>query len=215
MSSLVTEAVDLLRGCIGVVKEDAGFIFSDFVQYLLCKTVLKEGSSVYSYSTRPNRVIISGRQRQQDSGGREAYESLPLNNGKYLFVYYDNFIDPKDQFLKTAVSKLTYQNDLDGVEQHFRFEYVRIPPNHYPRAHVHVYGSWQYDGISKDMDKFHIPVLRSTLESVIRMLHYECGVATNCRNEEWEPMLAATEREFSKIVSTRTPKEETDQSSGR
>jgi hypothetical protein len=65
-----------------------------------------------------------------------------------------------------------------------------------------VYGNWHHDALTKEMKKVHFPVLRVTIESVIRLLVNEFGVETNTDEAIWRPMLAATEQEFLSIART-------------
>lgn len=193
--------------------DEAPAYFKEFAQLLLSKTIMDSKSHVCIYGGNTNDItLISGPRRRPDEQeeaikGRDIYHPLKLNDGNFLYLFFENFIDRNENnWLKTNISKMAYQLDSGGHKQLFRFDYNRLVKTRYASSHVHVYGSWR-DGAKeaitnlKDMHKIHFPVVRPTIEGLIRILVDDFGVKTNTERDEWEPVLEATEKEFKEVMS--------------
>jgi hypothetical protein len=174
------------------------------VQLILVKTILAEGESVAFHRLGANRFVISGRRRATETGAaRENFTAVNLTDGSYLYIFYDTYIGGNKKLI-TAATKLTYQFDADGHSPLFRLEHSRIPESRYPFAHLHVEGQWLHAPADwKPLPKIHFPVLRPTLEGVIRLLVYEFDLPTNTEQSIWGPILDCTEGEFLKKATIR------------
>lgn len=95
-----------------------------------------------------------------------------------------------------------YQVDQDGECWVFRYDYVRIPPEPHPGAHLQIRGNLVEDclplGVS--LERIHFPTMHISLESVIRLLADGFGVPCNGPPEIWRPVLAESERLFLDIA---------------
>lgn len=100
-------------------------------------------------------------------------EPIPLTiDGKppslFLYVAHTLVMDEWDRFL--ANSRSTYSLQIgtgDSAQTLLTYDYVRDPPNEYPAAHLHVYGS---------TDEFdHLASLRAIRATKISDLHIPVG----------------------------------------
>lgn len=192
-----SETLELAKSTLGGGRA-APSSFQALIQKLLTLTILKEGSAVtlhHSVAGNPKRFIISGPSR--------SFAPLPLTNGAFIYLFYDLQLDEKEpHYLLVQSSKIAYQLDEAGERMVFRFEYNRRAPDQYPSAHLHVHGNWNCEVLDKEMYKIHWPVVRTTLEAVIRLLVYDFELITNRDSDTWRPCLDVSEREFLKVATT-------------
>ena len=99
--------------------------------------------------------------------------------------------------MKVMNSAYQYQLDRDSTNWIFRYDYLRKPPRLEPAAHLQINGSLA-DGAPLERVRF--PTGRVTLESVIRLLADQFGVACNERDKLWRPALDLSETLFLEIA---------------
>ncbi len=199
-----TEVIGLLDAYVAGGK-DAPAHFRDFLQKLLNLTILGDGQSLrLHYSNSPNDFTIAGPKRTdigKAAEGREFFQPLKLNNGHFLFVIYDCFLDQSNNnCISVRSSKVAYQLDFDGHKQVFRYDHNRIPGNHYPTSHLHVYGTWLHQ-MKKELSKTHFPVARFSMESIIQLLVHDFQITCNLKESVWEPIFTHTEKKFLEIMT--------------
>jgi hypothetical protein len=216
-NSAVTEANRLINLAING-GDWSPIYFRELVQHLLSQTIVDSTSFVrITYSKESNISYIHGPERSASESrnsvkGNKPYSPLKLNDGNFLYLYYENFIDRDDNdWLKTNVTKMAYQFDEGGYQQLFRFDYNRLVRDKYPASHLHVYGKWDANRKTdklKDLPNIHFPIVRPTIEGIIRLLVDDFGVDTHTSRTIWEPMLDMTEQRFKEIMSKRKHKAE-------
>lgn len=188
--------------------------FRDLLQHLLSKTILHHTSFI-RVLRRGQKFHFTGPDLDESapaSAGSEPYRALKLNDGRFLYIWYEGTIAADDnQWLKIFQSKFSYRLDEGGYTEVFRFDHTRLMKNEYPSSHLHVNGKWTFEPPShfKDLPKIHFPVVRPTIEGVIRILINDFGVESSTERDLWEPMLEACEDRFKEVMSTRTYREPT------
>jgi hypothetical protein len=129
---------------------------------------------------------------------------MPLENGRFLYLYQHLGLRRKQRYLTTLEYKYWYQATADSDSWIFRYEYLREPPEPfpYPRCHLHINANpGSYNG-ERPFAGLHLPVgERVTIEAVARHLVQEQGLRPV--SPAWEKELAETEAEFTKIQRKR------------
>lgn len=199
-----TETIGLLDTYVAGGQEAPGH-FRDFLQKLLSLTVLSDGQSLrLHYSNSPTDFTIAGPKRTDigaAAAGREFFQPLKLNDGHFLFVIYDCFLDrSNNDCISVRSSKVAYQLDFNGHKQVFRYDHNRIPGNRYPTSHLHIYGTWLHQ-MKKELSKTHFPVIRFSMESIIKLLVHDFQVASNLEEAVWEPIFFHSEKKFLEIMT--------------
>jgi len=99
--------------------------------------------------------------------------------------------------MKVEDANYQYQLDRQGDCWIFRYDYERNPPNEYPPSHLHIRGNLHEICLppAKQLEDIHFPVLRGSIESVIRLL-VQFGVRCNKAQSFWRPVLALSEGLF-------------------
>ena len=114
-----------------------------------------------------------------------APQTIPLTINKkpaslFLYIAHTLVVDDWDSFLANTKSTYSLQfSSEDNSKNLLTYDYVRDPPNEYPAAHLHVYGSTnELEGLiappdvrAKKVSDLHIPVggrrFRPSLEDLI------------------------------------------------
>lgn len=131
-------------------------------------------------------------------------DPLPLRDGRYLRLTVRLYVAPAAERnrLKVAHSSYQYQLDRDGDHWVFRYDYLRIPPDLNPAAHVQVNGSLTENCLppARPLSRVHFPTARVSLEAVIRLLADQFGTPCGTEPEVWRPVLSETEQAFLQIA---------------
>ena len=199
-----TEVIKLLDTYVAG-GQDVPAYFRDFLQKLLNLTILAGGQSLrLHYGNSSDDFTIAGPKRTdigKAAEGREFFQPLKLNNGHFLSVIYDCFLDKSNNNrISVRSSKVAYQLDFDGRKQIFRYDHNRIPGNRYPTSHLHVYGTWLHR-MAKELSKTHFPVIRFSMESIIKLLVHDFQIASNLEEAVWEPIFTHTEKRFLEVMT--------------
>jgi hypothetical protein len=139
-------------------------------------------------------------------GGPAVNSPLSLNDGRYLRFAYSVHLAHSDKagrrVLKVKNSSIQYQNP-DPDDWIFRYEFLReANSDAHPQAHLQIRGDLRgsaspYRG---SLEHVHFPTGRHSLESVLRCLIEQFGVATNEDAATWRPVLATSEEHFLSIA---------------
>lgn len=171
--------------------------FRDLVEFILTLTVMSSNGGVLIQKGPRGFELVN-------VVGWAGADRVPLNDGRWLRVLLQVYVDPKDQGkLKVAKSLFQYQLDEDAEEWVFRYDYLRDPEDQHPASHVQIRGTLTETTVVPvrgALARVHFPTGRVGLEAVIRLLVEQFGVPTNEPPEVWRPALAATERGFLKIA---------------
>jgi hypothetical protein len=136
--------------------------------------------------------------------GRTAEDRIPLNDGRWLRVMIQLYLDRADgNKLKVSKSLFQYQLDEEAEQWAFRYDYIREPNDEHPSAHVQIRGTLtetQIVPLRGTLERVHFPTGRVGLEGVIRLLVEQFGIITNEPSEVWRPILAETEFAFLKVA---------------
>jgi len=134
---------------------------------------------------------------------------IRLRNGNYLRVWQSLFVENTSDGPRLKVLASVYQYARDEAQRDwlFRYDYARIPPNHYPGAHLQVRGTppaadWL---TGNSLDRIHFPTHRVSLEAVPRLLIEDFGVPAAKPEPYWRAVLATSEDEFRKIAHPPSP----------
>jgi len=150
------------------------------------------------------RIYRSDNPRTFRIAGPEQLTPLPLRDHHFLRVDVSLELasTPDGVRLKVRESSYQYQFDAAGNQWVFRYDYERNPPNHYPAGHLHIRGTLVENCLSSDhlLEDLHFPILRSSIEAVIRLLHEQFGIKCNTAASLWRPMLALSEELFLDIA---------------
>jgi hypothetical protein len=203
----VGTAIRLIEATLAGGDESA-MHFREFLQFLLSRTIMKD-TSFLKVQQRNDRFIISGPNYSNEqiatAKPKELLRSLKLNDGHYLYLFYEAALDRTDHdYLKIQLTKMSYHLDEWGREQLFRFDHLRKAPNKYPFSHLHVYGTWMHGYSGKELKSVHFPVIRPTVEGIIRLLIDEFGVPCSLPDKEWREMLDQSEQKFVEVMSKRS-----------
>lgn len=193
--------------------EHAPFYFLEFLKQLFSLTVAKDGQSFLMIETyfdkekKQDCYIICGPKRKildtSAEVGRESYQPMRLNDGRYAYIYYQCFLNKdNNNYLTVANSKFAYQLDEKGIDTVLRIEYQREAANHYPASHFHIHGRWIHEELeeAKELVKFHFPAVRSSIESFVLLLINEFEVKTNSDLTKVKPLLRRFENVFLDIA---------------
>jgi hypothetical protein len=115
-----------------------------------------------------------------------------------LFVHQVVVVD--DGHCRTESYSYRLQADASLRSWLIRWEYVRDPPESdyaYPRAHVHVNGSFPDEA---PIGRVHIASRRVSLELVVRNLISDWGVKPRC--DDWEAILGESVEGFEECRRT-------------
>lgn len=143
--------------------------------------------------------------------GRKDEPPTLLRNGKYLRVLQSLSIEPSDEHgprLKVLASVYQYAADATESNWLFRYDYVRVPPNKYPGAHLQICKAAPPDLPclpAKPVERIHFPTGRVSLEAVLRLLIEDFGIEAATPEHYWRGVLRASEDEFYKIAHPPSP----------
>lgn len=131
-------------------------------------------------------------------------DPIELRDARYLRVAMTLYLDPESNRLKVKQSSFQYELPGNNDEWLFRYDYLReLGSSPYPTSHLNVNGHFpEFAGDSISLPKIHFPVMRPTLEGVIRLLADGFGVGCAEPVEVWRPMVAASEEAFYEIAHT-------------
>jgi hypothetical protein len=165
---------------------------------LLRLTILApEGGVRFSAGPRGTADLVLG-----GWGGPD--DPLPLRDGRYLRLTVRLYIAPpaEQHRLKVAQSSFQYQLDREGDRWVFRYDYLRIPPDLHPAAHLQINGRLAEESLqpARPLSRIHFPTSRVSLEAVIRLLADEFGTPSGTEHDVWRPVLSETERAFLQIA---------------
>lgn len=196
LPKLLGEVRDLTRRYMAGTP-DSFTAFRDLADSLLRLTVLDQHGGVrLAAGPRPDTLALGG------WGGPD--DPLPLRDRRFLRLSVTLFLARtlEGPRLKVEDSSYQYQADRDGREWIFRYDYLRIPPHHYPAAHLQIRGGLAggYLSAGTPLERFHFPTGRVSLEGVIRLLADQFHVPCNEPPEVWRPVLALSERLFHEIA---------------
>ena len=109
---------------------------------------------------------------------------------------------PEGRRLKVDSSGFQYQADQDGKRWIFRYEYERNPPRPHPPTHFHVRGNLMEACLPDGelLEDIHFPVLRISIEAIIRVLVDQFHVPCQSPRSVWRAMLTESERPFLDIA---------------
>lgn len=172
--------------------------FRDLADLLLRLTILApEGSVRFSSGPRGTADLVLG-------GWSGPDDPLPLRDGRYLRLTVRLYVAPvaEQNRLKVASSSYQYQVDREGEHWVFRYDYLRIPPDLHPAAHVQINGSLAEECLpsARPLSRIHFPTARVSLEAVIRLLADQFGTPCAMEPDVWHPVLSETERAFLQIA---------------
>lgn len=138
---------------------------------------------------------------------RQAGGPMPLRDGRFLDVRQTlaafDARDGKGALLRVISSSYQYQRDEVGEQWLFRYDYLRVPPEPHPPAHVQVRADPYEAGWlprRRPLAKAHFPTRRVSLESVLRLLIQDFGVPAATPDEVWRPALDESEVLFRQIA---------------
>jgi hypothetical protein len=152
------------------------------------------------------RLFIHQQTKRYVLGGRNGpTDPIPLNDGRYLrFATTLELIDTaQGTRLKTYECSYQYQNDADGKEWIFRYDYLRHSPSPHPPAHFQIRAELTEQSVSrpgKTLERVHFPTSRVSLEAIINLLATDFEVPCNETPEIWRPVLVESERLFYQIA---------------
>lgn len=177
---------------------DAAQAFRELAALLMRLTILApEGGVRFSSGPRGTADLVLG-----GWGGPD--DPLPLRDGRYLRLTIRLYVAPiaEQNRLKVAQSSYQYQLDREGDRWVFRYDYLRIPPDPHPAAHVQNNGSLAEECLppTRPLSRIHCPTARVSLEAVIRLLTDEFGTPCAMEPAVWRPVLSETERAFLQIA---------------
>lgn len=174
--------------------------FADLAQLLLSRTVLGSGQFVrLSRSAASTRVQTLG-----GLGGPTT--PVQLRNDFWLRVAVTLRLDDTDagRRLKVLKSSFQYQADEGGLEEIFRYDYLREPgPDPHPQSHLNLHGDLHVARAlprGRPLQRVHFPTARVSLEAVIRLLIEQFEVPSATPAEAWRPLLAQSEADFREIA---------------
>jgi hypothetical protein len=127
---------------------------------------------------------------------------LPLRDGGFLRVTVSLVLANTADGIRMKVEEASYQYQLDETNDSwvFRYDYERNPPNHYPAGHLHIRGTLHQEclprGDVQQLEDVHFPILRCSIEAVIRLLAEQFQVRCNTPRSYWRPVLALSEDLF-------------------
>jgi hypothetical protein len=137
----------------------------------------------------------------------EALNPLPLNDGRFLRLYFllERMRTDEGWRLKVRESSLQYQATAQSDDQWIcRYDYLREPgPDPHPQTHLQVNGTLAAVGVlppDHPLGRVHFPTDRVSLEAVIRLLADQFSVLCHTESALWRPVLAESERAFQEIA---------------
>ena len=160
-------------------------------------TVAAESGGVHlAFGPRPrDRAVVEG--------FRDAV--IPLNDGRYLRLSVELFLEPHNDGTRLKVDKSIYQYQLDerGDRWVVRYDYLRTPADPHPGMHVPIRGQPHEPDVlppRATLERVHFPTGRISIEAVIRMLVEQFHVPPNEDAAVWRPVLAESEHLFQQIA---------------
>jgi hypothetical protein len=170
--------------------------FRDLVSFLFCMTIGHKNASVCLTGRTGGKRDVA--QLEGRHGGQPL---IRLTNDYFLRFVMALYIDPRDNHMRTSISDFQYQKDEQGREWVFRYEYKRDRPasEAKPSAHLHLRSTLTATNVldrRKPFHKVHFPCGRPTIESTIRLLIDDFGVASDAPEEIWRPILGESEDGF-------------------
>jgi hypothetical protein len=133
-------------------------------------------------------------------------DPLPLRDGRFLRLSMSLYVDVEDRnYLKVEEASYQYQEDREGRDWIFRYDYLRNPRDPYPASHLQVNGDLRVAGVlpaGTELEDVHFPVGRPAVEWVIRLLAEQFRVPCREPDAIWRPVLATSERLFRGIART-------------
>ena len=194
--TLSGECRDLITQCQSGDPNDSCVAFAALNHKLLRTTVLAATTIFPNLQKGPTGVFALGRPG----------EPLQLRNGWFLRLLLTFKVEPSlsaggAQKLKTLSSSIQYQRGPTDDSWVFRYEYSRLATNHYAPGHFHVRAvPIEPVALSRNLEDVHFPTGRVTLESIIRLLIDDFGIAAAEPEEVWRPLLFETETAFLTIA---------------
>lgn len=191
-------AVRALTATYKAGGRDAFEAFRALVDRLLRLTVLAPAGGLrLAAGPRGRETLVLG-------GWRGPDDPLPLNDGRFLRLAVTLVREPHEEGhrLKVLESSFQYQTDRDGERWIFRYDYLRVPPEPAPAAHMQIRGALTEPCLPAGVPlaRVHFPTQRVSLEAIIRLLADDFGVPCGAAPEVWRPVLAYTEGEFLAIA---------------
>jgi hypothetical protein len=181
--------------------------FRHLTALLLSRTILAKGHPGPGLITRKDQSQVA------QLGGMGAFlRPLPLLNKRYLAFQISLAKMPhKDggEVWKVLQARYQYQaDDEEGMNDTwlFRYDNLREPGAdiHHPSAHLNLNANPAIDNLvpphPQHLSDIHFPTRRVSFEAVIRLLIEEFDVPSLALREEWEPMLAESEKMFFQIA---------------
>lgn len=177
--------------------------FESLAALLFGVTVLDSSSGI-RLTRRPEDVA---RDRAVLGGWEGPQDPLLLRDGRFLHTSISLFLDREANRLKVRKASYQYQNDGDGREWLFRYDYIREGQGRYPGAHFQVQGSLDFpDALhERPLKSVHFPTQRVPMEGIIRLLAEQFAVPCAQHTRIWRPMLAEAEKTFQEIAHPASP----------
>jgi hypothetical protein len=153
-------------------------------------------------------LMTRGEKQREDVrtiGVPQSRQPIPLKDGRYLDVLMQLRREREKEMtkLRAYVVKFQYQQDHEGEDWIFRYEYLRTQRDQHPASHLHVRGSLHASGCLPEhvpLEDVHFPTGRPTIEAVVRCLVEQFNVPTNTHASFWRPVLAESEMQFIAIA---------------
>jgi hypothetical protein len=179
--------------------------FRSLAVLLLGRTILAK--------SQPGLGLFQTSKKTALLGGANAFlRPLPLLNKRYLAFQISLSKMPHKEggeAWKVLQARYQYQaDDEEGMNDTwlFRYDYLREPGAdiHHPSAHLNLNANPAIAGLvpppPQHLSDIHFPTRRVSMEAVIRLLIEDFDVPSLAPREEWEPMLAESERMFFEIA---------------
>lgn len=128
-----------------------------------------------------------------------------MRNGHYLRLAVNLRIDGTDDGPRLQVRDSSYQYQLDskGKDWVFRYDYEREPTDEHPPAHLHVRANPVAPiQTPRPFERLHFPAMRTSFESIMRLLIVQFGIQPAKPPDTWRAVLAESELFFNEIAHT-------------
>ncbi len=168
--------------------------FRQLLDFQLRRTVM--------HSTGQLKLKAGPRAGTFDIAGPNLVGPLPLRDGHFLRVSVSLMLAKTTDGIRMKVVEASYQYQLDETNDSwvFRYDYERNPPNRYPAGHLHIRGTLHQKclprGSMQELEDVHFPILRCSIEAVIRLLADQFQVSCTTARSFWRPVLALSEELF-------------------
>lgn len=164
--------------------------FQALVSTMLQLTVIADGHA-------PRLWYLPDSREAATLGGVRAFnDPLPLRNGAYLRLTMNlRLAERQERWLKVGKSSYQYQLRPEDESWVFRYDFLRHRESgRHPQGHLQVHGQFtEPEAAPRPMGRLHFPVIRPSIEGVIRVLAEDFEVPTREPAEVWRPLLALTE----------------------